>query len=484
MGNLLSYEQLTVLYHQQLIQMNRIDQIHKLMQNVSKRENVLQLLIAKMRELFLADIVTLIEWDGVNSHAHLEAHVGLFANRYPESNDLFSDLMGSISDFWTRPYVTWDVKSDFRTPIIKNYAVKNALFLPVHTRSGLPLGILSLYRCYDDLFSEDDISLLMDIAMRIGDELYARRIRNQELAHMRLLDILNPTVLRISARATYDASLFQEVQLALQEVFQTSTEVIDDPELFTQIIECTIIPCEELSHIPLCANNANRYMAVLRMSDELVRGYVLLRQLESFEVAILSIFWRHVGNLVANLTLQHRLQMLATLDMLTGLMNRYAFMETMTAWSEDEKRENEFISTCVFDVDGFKMINDTYGHRMGDRVLCHIVETAKSTITDSDMVFARYGGEEFILARRGDGDECKNTAIAILTALREKPFVIGEVSLILTVSMGIATMKIATSQAIHLLIQKADEAMYQAKRAGKDRLAVLESSDLGFSFYK
>ena len=165
-----------------------------------------------------------------------------------------------------------------------------------------------------------------------------------------------------------------------------------------------------------------------------------------------------------------QLQVLATTDPLTGALNRRHFVALAEKEFARAKRYNGVFSLIIFDVDDFKHVNDTYGHPAGDQVLIALTNICHAESRTSD-VFARYGGEEFVflLPEAGHehavnfGERLRN----ILSAARIK-YSAHEIRL--TVSMGIATYRTGVISLDNLLTE-ADDALYRAKREGKNRVA-------------
>lgn len=173
------------------------------------------------------------------------------------------------------------------------------------------------------------------------------------------------------------------------------------------------------------------------------------------------------------LSLTSQLRVLADTDGLTGLMNRRSFdarIEAEVARSRDEKRP---LSLVLFDVDHFKSYNDTLGHPAGDECLKLIARCVKSSLLRPDDVVARYGGEEFV-AILPDTDEdsaflVAERARAALAELR-LPHAESRTGMV-TLSAGLATyVPDAASCTAFQLLSRADEALYQAKAAGRNRV--------------
>lgn len=157
-------------------------------------------------------------------------------------------------------------------------------------------------------------------------------------------------------------------------------------------------------------------------------------------------------------------------DYLTGLANRRDMMDRLKAELSRAKRGRLPLTLLMVDVDHFKSINDTYGHETGDRVLCAIADTMRATLRQYD-VCSRWGGEEFLVMLPGTG--LKDGAI-VAEKLREQISSI-EVEhegnrLSATISLGLACYR--RGEPLTGLLQRADEAMYEAKRLGRNQVAV------------
>lgn len=170
-------------------------------------------------------------------------------------------------------------------------------------------------------------------------------------------------------------------------------------------------------------------------------------------------------------SLQGELRKQALHDPLTGLFNRRYLSETLPRELTRCTRENQPLSIIIADIDYFKAINDTYGHLAGDTFLVKIAEVIKHIMRDSDVV-CRFGGEEFLLVLPGAGIE---TALERAEEIRLKcaklivPQAGRDISI--TLSLGISSFPLHGSDGEEL-IKKADQAMYDAKRKGRNRIQV------------
>ncbi|MCI0413708.1 sensor domain-containing diguanylate cyclase [bacterium] len=163
-----------------------------------------------------------------------------------------------------------------------------------------------------------------------------------------------------------------------------------------------------------------------------------------------------------------RLFALATRDSLTGLFRRAVFDERLASEASRSVREKKAFSVLMVDIDNFKSINDTYGHHAGDQVLRAVAGAIRDNSRKIDTV-ARYGGEEFaVLLPVTDCAGAVVVAEKMRSAIAELKIPVQDRILQTTVSMGAATSwdGILTAE----LVSKADDALYKAKRAGKNRV--------------
>ncbi len=149
---------------------------------------------------------------------------------------------------------------------------------------------------------------------------------------------------------------------------------------------------------------------------------------------------------------------------LTRLPNRTAFVEGL---GRSLAHPDQLVSVLFIDIDNFKQINDSAGHRAGDYALCHVGERMREVIREGDAV-ARLGGDEFAIFVRGGVAEASIVATRLLNVLQD-PVVIDGHELLVHVSIGIADSDLARSRLAEDLLRDADLAMYLAKSSGRNR---------------
>ncbi len=159
-----------------------------------------------------------------------------------------------------------------------------------------------------------------------------------------------------------------------------------------------------------------------------------------------------------------RLERLALTDPLTQIWNRYRTEMALEAELNAAARYGRDVSILLFDIDHFKLVNDCFGHEVGDRVLTLLAQTVWKALRSCDAV-GRWGGEEFLVLCPGcTGEDVMGLASRLLKAVSEVDFEeVGQV----TISIGAACWKPGESQTD--LIRRADKAMYQAKQDGRNR---------------
>jgi len=186
-------------------------------------------------------------------------------------------------------------------------------------------------------------------------------------------------------------------------------------------------------------------------------------------MALVSLCAQWVGHLLAEQRSREALQRLATVDALTGLLNRRAVLDQL-AWQLAHARRSKLpLSVVMLDVDRFKSINDSWGHAAGDEVLRGLGRVCHSMVREVD-VCGRLGGEEFLLVLpdtdlAGASRMCRR----LLRALRwnEVEVDTGDV-LTVTASVGVASAR--EGETIEELLARADDAMFAAKAGGRDQM--------------
>lgn len=179
--------------------------------------------------------------------------------------------------------------------------------------------------------------------------------------------------------------------------------------------------------------------------------------------------------------LYERLQEMATVDHLTGLLNRGALQEILDREHARAYRNGRPYCMLLFDLDRFKLINDSYGHGVGDEVLEAVARRAEGVLRDGDWL-GRWGGEEFLcLLPETDPAEGYLVAERLRLGVGEQPLQVGERRLDITVSVGLAACP-RDGESLSDLLTCADAALYEAKRGGRNRLVSSNGRAQGIFF--
>ena len=167
--------------------------------------------------------------------------------------------------------------------------------------------------------------------------------------------------------------------------------------------------------------------------------------------------------------LHSKMYSLALIDQLTQIYNRSSFYEFANKQVAKRRRNNEKLSVAMIDIDYFKKVNDTFGHSAGDLILKDLAKIVLGSIRTYD-VFARFGGEEFILLLPDTGIDVAETVLErVRKNVEEYDFPeVGNV----TISIGISEINL--EEEIDAAIKRADEALYEAKATGRNKVVLAQ----------
>jgi len=173
------------------------------------------------------------------------------------------------------------------------------------------------------------------------------------------------------------------------------------------------------------------------------------------------------------------LKRLATTDPLTGALNRRHFMELMSREQRRAERYNAVFSMLMVDIDHFKRVNDTYGHQTGDQAIQAMADACQKALRPTDLL-ARYGGEEFIITLvHTDQAGAAKVAERLRQSVSEIELPTEQGVLKFTISVGVSTF--FKRSLLEEIIGRADQALYQAKTSGRNRVCLAPGPDLQLS---
>ncbi|HSC68647.1 MAG TPA: GGDEF domain-containing protein [Cellvibrio sp.] len=214
-------------------------------------------------------------------------------------------------------------------------------------------------------------------------------------------------------------------------------------------------------------------------TDEGYLGEIIFSRSKRFAESELITLEFLLGSLIYPLRNAIRYQnamRLALLDHLTLIGNRTALDTVLKRELQMAERHQHELSLLMIDVDFFKKFNDEYGHHCGDLVLCAIAKSIQSACRGSDITF-RYGGEEFVVVLgKTDAEGAKTIAERIRQQIAEAHIKHNGMTIKTTVSIGIATRQAMRHEQVSNLFERADQALYLAKKAGRN--CVVSSSEI------
>jgi diguanylate cyclase (GGDEF)-like protein len=234
-------------------------------------------------------------------------------------------------------------------------------------------------------------------------------------------------------------------------------------------VDWTHEPDDVVSHAAVSLRSGEHVVGVL------VIGSATHRDLTAAERDRLQVIGNQSSLSLQNALLHGELERLSVTDRLTELYNHGYFEQRLDEEIGRAERFGHVLSLIMIDIDDFKHFNDTYGHPRGDRVLRSVSNTITSTLREVDFA-ARYGGEEFVVVLpETDSSGASKVAERIRAGVEKLSFAgIGvEETVRKTISVGVASFPLHARSGAPLIVA-ADQAMYVAKRSGKNAVVVAE----------
>lgn len=192
------------------------------------------------------------------------------------------------------------------------------------------------------------------------------------------------------------------------------------------------------------------------------------------DIALIELFSQLVGASIGNIKMFEKMQHQATTDGLTGLVNHRSFYETLEKELWRSRRYGGLISLIMIDVDNLKKINDTYGHRAGDRVIRKISRKIKECIRQIDTA-ARYGGDEFaVILPNTSLSDAVVAAERMVDMVAKSPAIWKKKQIELSISVGLGQYDADTNP--EDITSHSDQALYTAKKAGKNMVRIFDPS--------
>ena len=225
--------------------------------------------------------------------------------------------------------------------------------------------------------------------------------------------------------------------------------------------------CELLKSNPLTASIPIIFVTGLEAEEDEERGF-LIGAVDYITKPFSQVIVRARVNTHLTIKLQQdKLNKMAFYDQLTGLYNRHFLMDTADQKVITAQTNGSSLWVLMIDVDHFKMVNDNYGHAVGDQVLQKVANTLQLESSNMDLI-ARSGGEEFIILFDScEGEEAVNKSVGLLDAIES----LNPNDINITISIGMAKLE-ATDKDFDGVLKRADDALYEAKNNGRNRIEI------------
>ncbi len=466
-------------------------------------DEILQILGGEQVILFLSD-------DGLKRPT-------FYCGRDPDKRDLAESIDYShtvLENCWAdQKAVVYSGTSDEelnRSVSIVSKDLRSIIAVPIILRDK-PMGIVYVdNRLVRGVFDEEDVEILIAIAHHIGVSLETARTAQLEiqvkserqqrifsddlrnltktlsmtLSHKDVLETFLTHLSKILPTSTVSHA-FLRIDNQWDMVAQDCSRNNDVPLQIsvdqTSIIleklldkkESILIPSVQKDSFFTKSKKEGAWLAVPLFSKNMVIGAIVVYSdtPDMFSENLFSnvrTYSAHAAVALDNARLFEKVQELARIDDLTGIANRRHLLELSEIEFSRASRYQKLFAGIMIDVDGFKMINDKYGHSIGDAILREVAERCKMTLRQTDIL-GRYGGEEFvaILTETESRDEIFSASERLRTAIAGKPFHTEFGDIFVTISLGIATNE-DEIYTLSDLLKKADAALYQAKHSGKN----------------
>jgi diguanylate cyclase (GGDEF)-like protein len=285
----------------------------------------------------------------------------------------------------------------------------------------------------------------------------------------------DPTILTLASEVLEDNGFKVEIASSGEQLFEKCVSKDQCPNMLLVDVEMPgingIEVCEKIRAMPE-GENVPVIMMTGREDFEAIESSYAAGATDFVSKPVTwSVLVRRIHYILRAASTLDQLNYIAITDALTELPNRRHTLERFDQSIEESIRTNTAFSCMMIDIDFFKQVNDSYGHEAGDIVLRKVADVFRVMARSYDMV-GRIGGEEFLIFIRNVGSEIVLTiAERVRKAVAELRIDIDEKILHVTVSIGLAHMT-ETSRKSRLLINAADQALYQAKENGRNRIEV------------
>lgn len=419
----------------------------------------------------------------------IKSSVGMIARESPRSVTFCAHTITKAV-----PLIVEDASADAyftnHPLVIAQDGVRFYVGIPLLSSQGLALGALCVADTKPRKISVEELARLQDLADILTDEIHLRerliKEKNRRGETQQALNELYQNLenkiecrtreLNLVIESAYDAYISVDEQGAVldwnraaETMFGWSRQAALT-RLITQLIFPKGLPRGD-GQVPLIGiaqrDDGSELPVEVRVKELVIDGYERR-----------SLF---IHDITERKQLERLRDKQAREDVLTKLPNRRALDERLPAAMALARRSQKPLAVLFMDLDGFKAINDTHGHAMGDNMLRLIAKRLAQSVRETDYV-ARWAGDEFVLLLDGSDPTAIEPWAKKLVQVIEEPMAAGDAALNVSVSIGVAVYLPASVETANELLKRADVAMYDAKRFGKAQVRIAQPSESASSY--
>ncbi|PRY66531.1 PAS domain S-box-containing protein/diguanylate cyclase (GGDEF)-like protein [Vreelandella songnenensis] len=382
------------------------------------------------------------------------------------------------------PLIVEDACKDSRfaqNPLVtESQGIRFYAGIPLKNSQGLVLGTLCVTDTRPRELSEMDFKALLDLADIVTDEIKLRervvREQKEKEASQRALSKLHHSLEAQIEQRTHELRLVIETAYDGYASIDAHNRVLDwnlaaatmfgwtRDEALGQPISTLMLP----DGVPSDAEKAPVTTQATRRDGGLLPVEVRCKSLAFHDRQWRSLF---IHDISERQQLERLRDQQAREDVLTKLANRRALDERLPEAMARARRLKKPLAVLFLDLDGFKRVNDNYGHGVGDELLREVAKRLTASARETDFV-ARWAGDEFVLILEGVEPEAITPLAQKIIRRVEQPLTMGEATLAISTSIGVAMYLPDAPETAQQLVKRADVAMYEAKRAGKAQVRI------------
>ena len=386
----------------------------------------------------------------------------------------------------SEPLIVEDARKDPRFAQNPHVTAPNGIRfyagIPLCTSNGLALGSLCAIDIKPRTLSEQELAALKDLAAIVTDEIRLRerliRERKKAQESQRALSELHYSMecqierrtneLNLVIESAYDAYISIDSQGVILDWNRAAELMFGWPRKavlarpVTQLLFPNGLPTESdqapITYTARC-HDGRELPVEVRIKTLIIDG----RERRSL----------FIHDITERQQLERLRDQQAREDVLTKLPNRRALDERLPDAMARTRRTQKPLAVLFMDLDGFKAINDTHGHAMGDELLRVMAKRLVETVRETDYI-ARWAGDEFVLLLEGSESMAIEPLANKLIQVIEEPFAAGNAALNISASIGVVMYMPTSAETANELLKRADVAMYDAKRLGKAQVRIVQ----------